>query len=182
MSLDRGYTYGRRASKSRGPAKPLWRRPWFIAVVVVLAGLIVAVNLVAPTTADQPAPPPAATSAPAPTPTPSVKSVGAPRAAWTAANTFLNGWSSTDKATRAKVFEQTALGDLAAGLADTSPENIVTEPVAQIDVISDAAYSVEFRVWITGQADPVWLLLTSGHSTSTNPYDWRVAEIERRPV
>lgn len=184
--FDSGYTYGR---AKRAEKKPVWRRPWFIIALACVAVLMFAVSMFAPKKpAAEPAPAP--TAQPTATPTPEEKHLhdhdtGATRAAWTAANTFLNGWTSTDKATRTKVFDQTALPELAEGLADTAPDNIVTAPVSGIDVVSASPYATEFRVWIAEpgeQSDPVWLLLTSGHATASSPYDWRVAEIERRPV
>lgn len=159
---------------------PVWA---IVALTVVAVAAVAFVLSVRGQLAEpEPAPPPQPTSSPTPEAHLHTHDTGATRAAWTAANTFLNGWTSTNKETRTTVFKQTALEEIADGLADTSEDNIVTTPIAGIDVMSALPYSTEFLVWFADDPDPVWILLTSGHATESSPYDWRVADIERRPT
>lgn len=200
MKLDEGMGFGDHNGRTK--RNPLLGWPLLVAIVcaVIVIGLIVSSVVSAtrktataePDAGAPPAPIPTAspsaraTATPQPTPTgtatPAIGTdatdgAGAPVEAWTAFDRFMVAWSSTDPGKRSAGLAETATADLAAGLADTRPENIVVAQRTGTTIVGSSSYSIEWRTTFAAVPGSVHTISVADPGS---PYGWRVSRIEKR--
>lgn len=86
-------------------------------------------------------------------------------------------WSATDPEIRRQGLAATATADLARGLVETRPENIVTAARTKVQVVGAGPYSAEFQVWFEHVASSVHVIVINDPGS---PHGWRATRIEKR--
>lgn len=102
---------------------------------------------------------------------------GAFQPVWGTFEAFMAAWCSTDPAVRAKGFAATATADLAQGLAETRPENVITAARTKVEVVGAGPYSADFRIWFEDVTGTVHVILVADPGS---PHGWRVTAVEKR--
>lgn len=178
MNIDEGMGHGDGAPGRARRRVGLLPVAGLVAAVAVVAVLVAWPGKAAPLTPASEAP---ALSSPSPAVTVESgrdshkEAKAAPAAVWAAFEVFMGGWVSKDPAVRQAVFAAAATPALAAGLALTSPENVITGDRARVEVVGAGPYSAEFRAWFDGRERPVDVLLVADPGS---PHGWRVTAVE----
>lgn len=196
MTLDDGMGYDTPQRTRRFSVRLSW--PLItaaVAVVAVIALIIAGLATTRGTVGPAPAPAPAATASPsaaatvppspvgAQTVSPSSgghdtgERAGAPTQVWGAFEAFMAAWGATDPEARQRELAATATSQLAQGLAETRPENIVTAARTKVHVVGAGPYSAEFQVWFEDVASSVHVIVINDPGS---PHGWRATRIESR--
>lgn len=166
-----------------------------VVVAVIVAALIVSSILTARTpnpgsaatgpavdatsapTAAPPTSPTAGTSSTVPDSHDAEERAGAFQPVWGTFEAFMAAWCSTDPTVREKGFAATATADLAAGLTETRPENVITAARTKVEVIGAGPYSADLRIWFEHVTGTVHVILIADPGS---PHGWRVTRVEKR--
>lgn len=167
-----------------------------VTVVAVIALVIAGLATIRGTVGSAPAPAPAATASPSaaatvpPSPPAGRRTAspasgghdtgersGAPTQVWGAFEAFMAAWGATDPEARQRGLAATATAQLAQGLAETRPENIVVAARTKVHVVGAGPYSAEFQVWFEDVASSVHVIVINDPGS---PHGWRATRIESR--